>query len=126
MPFVQLYLPERFDNKRIDNISEAVHTSLIDVFAIPPKDYFQVVHSLKKEHLRYPDEYMNIPHTDDLIYVHITARHGRTVEMKQRLYSSIANKIATSTGCSINDVVIVLSENAPENWSFGQGIAQYV
>lgn len=58
--------------------------------------------------------------------IQIIARAGRTPEMKKELYKAIAAKIADRTSVSIDDVVIVLVENTTENWSFGQGIAQYI
>ena len=46
--------------------------------------------------------------------------------MKQRLYEKIALLIHERTGVSVDDVVIVLTENKAENWSFGRGQAQLV
>jgi phenylpyruvate tautomerase PptA (4-oxalocrotonate tautomerase family) len=44
--------------------------------------------------------------------------------MKKALYRAIADRIAARTSISVNDVFIVLTEVAAENWSFGQGLAQ--
>jgi phenylpyruvate tautomerase PptA (4-oxalocrotonate tautomerase family) len=126
MPFVNIYLPAGFTQQVKTRISLLVHESLMSVFKIPEKDYFQVIHPVMAEHLIYPDNYLNVPHTANLIYIQVTCGPGRTIEMKQALYALIAEKIAVSTPVSANDVIIVLTETGWENWSFGQGIAQMI
>jgi phenylpyruvate tautomerase PptA (4-oxalocrotonate tautomerase family) len=126
MPFVNIYLPDRFTGNVKKEISLSVHESLITVFNIPEKDYFQVIHKVGPEDLLFPDNYLNIQHTDNLIYIHITCGIGRTAEMKKALYALIAQKIADRTPVEANDVIIILNEIAWENWSFGNGIAQMI
>lgn len=126
MPFVQIHLPQHLTDHIKETISLSVHESLVETFNVPADDYFQVINALSPVHLRVTGSYMDIPHTADMVYVHITARAGRTTEMKQRLYTAIAEKISTRTEILINDVMIILSENQPDCWSFGQGIAQMV
>jgi phenylpyruvate tautomerase PptA (4-oxalocrotonate tautomerase family) len=126
MPFVQIYVDRGLDADSRTAISLSIHESLIANFQIPVDDYFQVVHEIGPTDLRYPSSYLGIPHSGKIVYIHITAKGGRTVEMKQALYRSIAGKIASRTGISADDVVIVLVENGVEDWSFGRGDAQMV
>lgn len=126
MPFVQIYLGAHLTAAHKKDISLAVHHSLEEHFNVPADDYFQVIHSMQPGDILYPSSFLDVPHTDNLLYIRITARGGRTVEQKQGLYKSIATRIAATTPVSINDVVIVLVENDLAGWSFGQGVAQYV
>ena len=126
MPFVQISLAQNCTEQIKKDISHSIHESLIDYFKIPVDDYFQVFHCVQPSDLMYPEKYMDIPHSGNLVYIQIIARGGRTVEMKKELYKSIAHKIAERTPIGIDDVIIVLVENTLENWSFGRGIAQYV
>ncbi|KAA2239345.1 tautomerase family protein [Chitinophaga agrisoli] len=126
MPFVKINLPQSTLPEERKAISHAVHESLMTHFTIPADDYFQVVHELGGNDLLFPASYMGVPHTPKLVYIEITARAGRSVEAKKALYHDIAKKIAATTDLSINDVIIILTENVSENWSFGQGIAQMV
>jgi phenylpyruvate tautomerase PptA (4-oxalocrotonate tautomerase family) len=125
MPFVQINLAQNLSEQVKKHISQSVHESLISHFNIPADDFFQVINELRTSDLLFPESYLNIPHTGNMVYIQIIARAGRTVEMKQALYKSIAEKIADRTPISINDVFIVLVENDAANWSFGQGVAQY-
>lgn len=124
MPLVKINLAQNFTDKVKKDVSLAVHESLMEHFNIPGDDYFQVIHEIRMPDLLYPHSYMNVPHTGNIVYIEITARFGRTIEMKKALYRAIADKVATRTPISINDVFIVLTEVAAENWSLGQGIAQ--
>jgi phenylpyruvate tautomerase PptA (4-oxalocrotonate tautomerase family) len=126
MPFVQFHLPAKFTESVKKKISLSVHESLVDIFNVPRDDYFQVIHPVVPGHMIYPGSYLGIPHSDNLTYIYITCGIGRTVAMKQKLYASIAEKIASRTPISKDDVIIMLNEIAWENWSFGQGIAQMV
>ena len=81
---------------------------------------------MKSNNLIFPAFYLDIPHTENIVYIHITAKEGRTVKMKKRLYAKIASLISGKTTISSEDIFIVLSENKEENWSFGRGIAQLV
>ena len=57
--------------------------------------------------------------------IQITWNEGRTVEQKKALYKAIADRLAESLSLRREDVFISLIEVKRENWSFGDGIAQY-
>jgi phenylpyruvate tautomerase PptA (4-oxalocrotonate tautomerase family) len=124
MPFVQITLLEGKSKKTVSDISDSVHRALIDEFNIPEKDKFQTIREVKPGNLIFPSDYLKIPHTDDIVFIHITAKEGRTIEMKKKLYSKIASLISDRASINTDDVFIVLSENKEENWSFGRGVAQ--
>ncbi len=124
MPLVQVSLLKGKPQKNISAIGDSVHQALVEEFKIPELDKFQVVREVEKNHLVYPPSYMDIPHTENIVYIQITAREGRTVDIKKRLYQKIATLIHERTGISTDDVFIVLTEVKAENWSFGRGLAQ--
>jgi phenylpyruvate tautomerase PptA (4-oxalocrotonate tautomerase family) len=49
----------------------------------------------------------------------------RTVAQKQALYRRIVERLKKNPGLRPQDVFINLVEVAKENWSFGNGVAQY-
>ena len=51
---------------------------------------------------------------------------GRTTEQKQAFYAKAAERLAREAKVRPEDVVIALVENTREDWSFGNGVAQYV
>ncbi|GIQ61137.1 tautomerase family protein [Flavobacterium collinsii] len=125
MPFVRISLPKKLSLATKNNISEAIHQSLIAEFHIPSADYFHVIEELERHQIKYPESYLGVSHSEEIVYVQITAGQGRTVEQKRKLYHQIATKIAATTEILINNVIIVLLENnGLENWSFGNGEIQ--
>ena len=126
MPFVQISIIEGKTIQSRTNISESVHQALVEEFGIPELDKFQVINEVTEGNLVFPPEYLGIPHSKDIVYIHITAKKGRTVEMKKNLYTKISTFIHERENISKDDIFIVLSENNEENWSFGRGKAQLV
>ncbi|MCW2259801.1 MULTISPECIES: tautomerase family protein [Sphingobacterium] len=125
MPFVRISLPKVFSQQTKDNISISVHNALIQEFNIPKNDYFHIIEELEPQQIKFPENYLDIAHTSDIVYIQIIAGHGRTLEQKKGLYKEIANKITTSTSITKNNIIIVLLENdGRQNWSFGNGEIQ--
>ncbi len=124
MPFVQITLKTGLSEEVKRTISNAVHASIVSAFGIPVDDKFQTIREVEKSHLVFPESYMGIPHSEEIVYIHITAKEGRTTEMKKQLFAEIASSVSKQVGIPIEDVFIVLVENKAENWSFGRGEAQ--
>lgn len=125
MPFVRISLPKAFSQETKDGISMAVHNSLVQEFKIPQDDYFHVIEELGPQQIKFPETYLDIAHTSEIVYIQIIAGQGRTLEQKKGLYKEIANRISSSTTVTKNNIIIVLLENdGRQNWSFGNGEIQ--
>jgi len=125
MPFVRISLPKAFSQATKDSISLAVHHSLIQEFNIPQDDYFHILEELAPQQIKFPESYLGIAHTPDIVFIQIIAGQGRTLEQKKGLYKEIADRIAQSTTVTKNNIIIVLLENdGRQNWSFGNGELQ--
>ncbi|SDY06970.1 Phenylpyruvate tautomerase PptA, 4-oxalocrotonate tautomerase family [Amycolatopsis xylanica] len=122
MPFVRIDAL-RADTARLDALGRAVHDAMVDTIAIPPDDRFQVLTSHNGT-LRY-DGFLGIDRDDDVVFVAITMRSGRSPELKRALYRRIAELAHEYAGTEPRNVVITLTENEPIDWSFGHGVAQY-
>jgi 4-oxalocrotonate tautomerase len=57
--------------------------------------------------------------------IQITLNQGRTLEMKKALYKRIADLLHQELNLRKEDVLINLIDVPKENWSFGNGEAQY-
>lgn len=125
MPFVRISLLKTTNDDDKKNISEAVQSALMQEFNVPQHDYFHVIEELEARHLYYPENYLGIAHSGNMVYIQITAGSGRDYKKKEKLYAAIACNIASETSVLINDVIIILVENGgKENWSFGNGKIQ--
>jgi 4-oxalocrotonate tautomerase len=102
-----------------------VARALTEVLNVPKDDLFQVITAHAKTGLQFDRDYLGIHRTDDCLFLQITLNSGRTVEMKQRFYSAVADGLHETLKLRKEDVLINLVEVTKENWSFGNGEAQY-
>jgi 4-oxalocrotonate tautomerase len=63
--------------------------------------------------------------TKNLVMIQITLSEGHTLEVRKALFRRIADLLHEEAGIRKEDVLINLVEVAKENWSFGNGEAQY-
>jgi len=96
----------------------------VETVGIPVDDKFQVITEHEGTRLIYDRSYLGIDRSDDAIFVQITLNGGRTTQQKRDLYARIAEKLSL-LGIRPQDVLVNLVEVAAENWSFGNGEAQY-
>ena len=92
---------------------------------MPAEDRFQLVTEHDPDSLAYDSNYLGILRSEDVVIIQITLKVGRPTEMKRRFYSAVAQSLAKHPGLRPQDVLINLVEVAKENWSFGNGVAQY-
>jgi phenylpyruvate tautomerase PptA (4-oxalocrotonate tautomerase family) len=97
---------------------------MVKAIGIPEGDRFQIITGHEAD-LIYDPDYLNIQRTDGIVIIQITMASGRTVNQKKALFKNIAELLAAEQGVRQEDVFINLVEVARENWSFGNGIAQY-
>jgi phenylpyruvate tautomerase PptA (4-oxalocrotonate tautomerase family) len=124
MPLVRIDIRKGKDATYRQEISRVVYQAMVGV-GVPPGDRFQIIAEHDAGNFVFDPTYLGIERTGDLIIVQITWNEGRTVEQKKALYKSIAERLAKSPGVRMEDVFINLVEVKKENWSFGNGIAQY-
>lgn len=98
---------------------------MIDVLKVPKNDRFQVIAEHPACSLIADENYLGVKRTKDCIFIHITLNAGRAVEQKKAFYRAVAHGVHSRLGVRIEDVFINLVEVPKENWSFGNGDAQY-
>jgi 4-oxalocrotonate tautomerase len=106
-------------------ISEVIYDAMIKALNVPKDDRFQVITEHPADGLIFDAAYLGIQRTADCIFIQVTLNKGRTVEMKRAFYKAIADGLHDRLKLRREDVVINLVEVKKENWSFGNGEAQY-
>jgi phenylpyruvate tautomerase PptA (4-oxalocrotonate tautomerase family) len=125
VPLVRISVNRKPDDAYASAISEAVHGALVETMNVPVGDKFQIITGADSARIVYPPEYLGVRHSDAVVIIQITLNTGRTIEQKRALYAKIADSLAAAPGIPRSDVIISLVEVAKENWSFGDGVAQY-
>lgn len=126
MPFVRIELKrgKTADYRRA--LADGVYEAMREAIGIPDNDRFIVINEHDADNLSYDRHYLGIDRSDDIVFVQIALRRGRAVEAKQALYRGIAERLGRAPGVRAADIFVTLVENGPEDWSFGDGVAQYV
>ena len=124
MPLVRIDLRRGKDAAYRQQVARAVYDAMLSV-GVPVNDRFEVINEHDADNFQYDPNYLGIHRTDDLVIIQIIWNEGRTVEQKKQLYKAIADGLAKSPGVRKEDVFIGLVEVKKENWSFGNGEAQY-
>lgn len=126
MPLVRISLKKGKPAAWRRAIADSVYDAMIETFNVPKDDRFILTHEHDGDDFSYSPDYLGIQRTDDLILIQLTVSNTRGVEQKQQLYRGIVERLVKAPGLRPEDVFINLVEVLPENWSFGNGVAQYV
>jgi 4-oxalocrotonate tautomerase len=125
MPLVRIDLQKGKDAGYRQKAGRIVYEAMLATINVPKDDRFQVIAEHETDNFVFDPDYLGIHRTSDLIMVQMFLNEGRTVEQKKALYKAIADGLSTELNVRREDVLITLVEVKKENWSFGNGIAQY-
>lgn len=106
-------------------ILDGLYQAMRETFGVPEDDRFMLIEEYGKSNFVYGANYLGISRDDDLVIIQITVNNTRGVEQKKALFARIAAILAKSPGIRPENILVNLSEVPKENWSFGNGIAQY-
>jgi phenylpyruvate tautomerase PptA (4-oxalocrotonate tautomerase family) len=125
MPLVRIDLLEGKTPEYRTQIGQIVYQAMRDTLNVPPNDRFQVIAEHPAAGLQFDPDYLGVHRSDDCVFLQITLNSGRTLAMKQRFYKAVADGLHQALKLRREDVLISLVEVPKENWSFGNGEAQY-
>ena len=125
MPLVRIDVPASITPERRRIIGDAVYETLVDILNVPKHDNFQIVTAHDRDGLRIDSEYLGIDRSPDAFVISITLNAGRSVELKKQFYAELVKRVNARADVRPQDVFISLTEVVKENWSFGNGEAQY-
>jgi 4-oxalocrotonate tautomerase len=126
MPLVRIDLVEGKTPEYRAQVGQIIYQAMLSALGVPKNDRFQIITEHPKVELQFDRDYLGVHRTDECIFVQVTMSRGRTVEKKQQFYKAVADGLHDSLKLRRGDVFINLVEVAKENWSFGNGEAQYV
>jgi 4-oxalocrotonate tautomerase len=125
MPLTHISLragkPEAYRQAIFDSLSRALH----ETYTVPADNQFMTMREHEAADFRFSATYLGIARSEDIVFIQITANNTRTVEQKKALFRRIAELLGDKPGIRPEDVFVNLVEVEKENWSLGNGIAQY-
>ncbi len=126
MPLVRIDLnQDKYNKESSAKIGDLVYDAMEQELSVPKDDKFQIITRHNESELNYAKSYLGIDYSDGIVFIQITLNDGREVDLKKKLYARIANDLNQILDIRKQDVFISLVEVKKENWSFGNGEAQY-
>jgi 4-oxalocrotonate tautomerase len=125
MPLVRISLREGKTEEYKKALGDGVHRAMVEAIEAPAQDRFQIITEHPAGGLLYDPTYLGIQRTENIVMVQITLSTGRKPPQKRKLFKRMAEILGENPGLRPQDLMVSLVEVAWENWSFGNGEAQY-
>jgi 4-oxalocrotonate tautomerase len=124
MPLVRIDLAAGKPPEHRHAIGQVVYDALLTI-NVPKDDRFQIITEHAANELIIDPTYLGITRSADCLIIQITLNEGRTLAQKRLLYKGIADGLHDRLDMRREDVCISLVEVCKDNWSYGNGEAQY-
>ena len=125
MPLVRIDVVEGRSDEELRELADVVQEVMLDVFAAPERDRYQIIHEHRPGRIIAEDTGLGFERTDDVVVIQVT-QQGRGEEQKKALYAELANRLQKRVGLAPSDLIVSVTENTRDDWSFGLGRAQFL
>jgi phenylpyruvate tautomerase PptA (4-oxalocrotonate tautomerase family) len=125
MPLLRIDVIEGRSEEELKQLLDAIHCAMLAAFKVPERDRYQIVNEHPAAEMRIEDTGLGIPRTERTVVVQVTARPRSRLE-KQNFYELLCRELNRCCGINASDVVVAMTQNADEDWSFGYGRAQFI
>ena len=125
MPLARIELVQGKSLEYRKTIGEVVYEAMVETLKAPKDDRFQIIAEHAADNFIVDPNYLGIQRSKDCVIVQLTLNEGRTLDQKRAFYKAVATGLHQRLNLRLQDVFISLVEVKKENWSFGNGEAQY-
>jgi 4-oxalocrotonate tautomerase len=125
MPLTRVFLLKGKPPEYRQAILDGLYQAMREAFDVPEDDRFMTIDEYDKSNFFYDENYLGIARDDDLVIIQITVNNTRGPDKKKALFARIAENLTKNPGIRPENIFVNLLEVPKENWSFGNGIAQY-
>ena len=125
MPLARIDLAQGQSAEYRQAIGEVVYDAMVEILKVPEGDRFQVITEHPAQNFIFDPDYLGIHRSNDCVFIQVTLLSGRDVGQKSAFYKAIADGLHKRLEMRREDVLINLVEVSKEDWSFGNGEAQY-
>ncbi|WP_053144883.1 tautomerase family protein [Erwinia billingiae] len=125
MPLLQFDVIQGRSESEMRTLLDAAHRAVLAAFKVPTRDRYQIVHENKAYQMVFEDTGLGLTRTDNLVMVRVFTS-PRSDEQKQFFMAELCRELKESCGILGSDVMISFITNGKGDWSFGNGVAQYM
>ncbi len=125
MPLLHFHVLEGRSDQEITALLDATHRVVLETFRVRKRDRYQIVHEHKPSRVRFEDTGLGIERSDKFVLLQVVTKRHPTEE-KTAFYRTLCDELQRARGISPSDVMVSFVENTEEDWSFGNGRAQFL
>jgi 5-carboxymethyl-2-hydroxymuconate isomerase len=126
MPLLKIHVvKDVYTSADLDVLMETVHQAIVTSFQVPMGDRYQVLTAHRADHFRALDTGLGFERSDRVILIEIFSRQ-RTREQKCAFYQRVFEQLSDKLGLHGNDLMMTFQINGDEDWSFRNGVAQFL
>ena len=120
MPLVNISILKGKSPEYIKAVADGINSAVIETMEFPLDDRYQIIHQLDAECLQLQER------EGERVMMHLVMRAGRSNKSKQAFYQKVVGNLAANPGIPPANVLITITENHDIDWSFRDGVAQFV
>jgi phenylpyruvate tautomerase PptA (4-oxalocrotonate tautomerase family) len=120
MPLVNISILSGKSPEYIKAVGDGINSAVIETMGFPLDDRYQIIHQLNSDQLQLQGR------DGDRVMMHLVMRAGRSNESKQAFFKKVVENLAVNPGIPPANVVITITENHDIDWSFRDGVAQFM
>jgi phenylpyruvate tautomerase PptA (4-oxalocrotonate tautomerase family) len=125
MPLVRIDVIDGRTDEELKRLADTVQNVMIDVFAAPERDRYQIIHEHSPGRIIVEDTGLGIARTEAVVVIQVTEQ-GRDESQKKALYAALARALEARVGLRPEDLIVSIVANTSADWSFGLGRAQFL
>ena len=125
MPLVRIDVQEGRTPEELRRLADTVQNVMLDVFAAPPGDRYQIITEHGNGHIIAEDTGLALERSDGIVIIQIF-QQGRSIEQKVAVYAELAKRLEADCGIRPEDLIVSAMSNKHADWSFGLGQAQFL
>lgn len=120
MPLVNISILKGKSPEYIKAIADGVNAAVVETMGFPADDRYQIITEHESHCLEYQER------ADDRVMMYLIMRGGHAPEAKRAFYKKVVENLARDPGIDPANILISIVENTNIDWSFRDGIAQFV
>jgi phenylpyruvate tautomerase PptA (4-oxalocrotonate tautomerase family) len=125
MPLVRIDVHEGRAPEELRLIADTVQDVMLDVFAAPPGDRYQIITEHPLGQIIAEDTGLGFERTAGVTVIQIF-QQGRSESQKKAVYRELASRLEARCAIAPSDLIVSMVTNGREDWSFGLGRAQFL
>ena len=125
MPLLKFHMRRGRAREEVVVILDAAHEAMVRSFGVPERDRYQIATEHDASHFHALDTGLGITRSDAFVLLEVVSR-PRPRTAKVAFYADLCSTLRTRCGIAGSDVMVSFTENADEDWSFGEGRAQFL